>query len=165
MNISLRPALFCANSTSRVFLWQFLANNCAVCTTGPEWTFLCIDMNGRCSWGGKMSERADPHKIWELAEIPGKRFDRNAASPLPRYIDTSEFVWTLTQSPGSYENVIIQNIYDRTGEATWKVFGLLAYPHQSFSLLENYGKGRGLSNRRYCGLSVTLESPKLGQVG
>ena len=36
-----------------------------------------------------MSERADPHKIWELAEIPGKRFDRNAASPLSRYIDTS----------------------------------------------------------------------------
>ena len=65
-----------------------------LCTTptGPEWTFLCIDMNGRCSWGGKMSERADPHKIWELAEIPGKRFDRNAASPLSRYMDTSKFV-------------------------------------------------------------------------
>ena len=37
-----------------------------------------------------MSERADPHKIWELAEIPGKRFDPNAASPLSRYIDTSK---------------------------------------------------------------------------
>ena len=144
MNISLRPALFCANSTSRVFLWQFLANNCAVCTTGPEWTFLCIDMNGRCSWGGKMSERADPHKIWELAEIPGKRFDRNAASPLSRYIDTSKFVWTLTQSPGSYENLIIQNIYDRKGEATWKVFGLLAYPHQSFFPFGKFWEGEGV---------------------
>ena len=75
-----------------------------------------------------MSERADPHKIWELAEIPGKRFDRNAASPLSRYIDTSK----LTQSPGSYENVIIQNIYDRKLEATWKVLkspnGLLGDP-------------------------------------
>ena len=41
----------------------------------------------------------------------------------------------------------------------------LLIPTNLFSLLENFGKGRGLSNRRYCGLSVTLESSKLGQVG
>ena len=61
---------------------------------------------------------------------------------------------------GADSSTIWLDIYDRKGEATWRVFGLLAYTQKSFLPFGKLGGGG-----RCCGLSVTLESSKLGQVG